>query len=163
MNGVYYDRDGSILSLFKLCHYSSREHWFEWNRIVRNGLSLIIMLSLQSMLVSDEKDKKESIVDIVKNYVEQHFAENITLTEICEKNFYSVSYVSRKFKEATDCSFEQYLRQIRINKAGEMLLDTSISVSDIAEKCGYASVRTFSKAFMLVTGKTPLEFRKIYK
>ena len=110
-----------------------------------------------------EKRKKENILDIVENYVEMHYSENITLTEICNKHFYNVSYVSRKFKKVVGCTFEQYLRQVRIERAGEMLRATDMSVSDIAENCGYTSVRSFRKAFVFVTGKTPIEFKKTYK
>lgn len=163
MNHVYFDGDRSLLSLFKLCHYSSREQWYEWNQIVKNALSLIVLLSLQSMIASTENKKKENILDIVKNYVELHYAEDITLREICEKHFYNVSYISRKFKKTVGCTFEQYLRQIRIERAGEMLRATDMSVSDIADRCGYTSVRSFRKAFVFVTGKTPIEFKKIYK
>ena len=163
MNHVYFDGDRSLLSLFKLCHYSSREQWYEWNQIVKNALSLIVLLSLQSMIASTENKKKENILDIVKNYVEMHYAEDITLREICEKHFYNVSYISRKFKKTVGCTFEQYLRQIRIERAGEMLRATDMSVSDIADRCGYTSVRSFRKAFVFVTGKTPIEFKKIYK
>ena len=129
-------------------------------RIVKNSLSLIVMLSLQSMLdLNDEK--KENIIDTVKDYINVHYAENITLTEICEKYFYNVSYVSRKFKEVNNCSFEQYLRSVRIERACEMLVSTSKSVFEIAESCGYSSTRSFRKAFSFITGKTPTKFRKM--
>jgi two-component system response regulator YesN len=144
-----------------MCHDSSRQNWHEWHKMVEYGLSLIIILSLQSF---DKwiRPKKENIIDIVKKYISEHYGENVTLSEICEKYFYSVSYVSHKFKSSEGISFEQYLRQFRIKCAGEMLLSTALSVSEIAEACGYTSVRSFRKAFISITGDTPLAFRKKY-
>jgi len=159
INQIYFDRDGSILPLFKMCHTCSKEHWYEWEKMVKNGISLILLLSLQSMFYQESREK-ESIIDIVKNYVEAHCSENVTLAKICEIYFYNASYVSRRFKEVANCSFEQYLRQVRIKKAGELLLTTNLPVHIIGEKCGYSSVGAFRKAFSAVTGKNPLAFRK---
>ena len=161
INQVYFDKDGSLLPLFKMCHASSREHWQEWGQIVQSCLSLILIFSLRSMF-SDEKSGRENIIEIVKNYVDSYYAENITLKAICERHFYNVSYVCRKFKKTLHCSFEQYLRQVRIKHAGELLLNTSLSVTEVAERCGYTSARAFRKSFALITGKTPLEFKKKY-
>ena len=161
VNQVYFDKDGNILPLFMICHDSSRKNMHDWWRTVRHALSLIIILSLYSY---DEyiRPKKEGIIDIIKDCVEKHYSEAITLSEICSKHFYSVAYVSHKFKVEMNCSFEQYLRQVRINHAGEFLLNSSLSVSEIAEKCGYSSVRSFRKAFNAVCGVSPLEFKKKY-
>ena len=159
---MYFDKDGSLLPLFKMCHTCSREHWDEWEQMVRNGLSLIVLCSMRSMVVG-ENSTKENIIDVVKNYADAYYAEDITLKEICDKHFYNVSYVCRKFKNTFHCSFEQYLRQIRIKHAKEMLLNTQLSVAEVGERSGYASSRTFRKAFAFVTGETPLNFRKKFE
>ena len=162
MSRVYFDKDGSILPLFKMCYTCSREKWGERAQMIKNGLSLIIMLSLQAV-ISGEGSGEEDIIETVKNYVDTHYAENITLKEICEKHFYNDSYVCRKFKQVFDCSFDQYLRQVRIKQAGELLLSTQLSIAEIAERCGYATAWTFRRAFVHVTQKTPSEFKKQYK
>ena len=161
VNQVYFDRDGSVRPLFQICYDSSRKHMQEWQNTVRHALSLIIIISLNSF---DEqiRPQKENIMEIIRKYVEKHYTEDITLTEICAKHFYSLPYVSHKFKETFKCSFEQYVRQLRIHRACELLLSTQMSVSEIAEKCGYTSVRSFRKAFNCIVEKSPLEFRKSY-
>jgi AraC family transcriptional regulator len=55
------------------------------------------------------------------------------------------------------------VRQLRIKRAGELLLSTTLSVGEIAERCGYASPRTFRKAFASVTGVSPIQFKKQYQ
>jgi AraC-like DNA-binding protein len=161
VNHVYFDQDGSVRALFQVCYESSRINMHEWRKMVYHGLSLIMVISLQSF---DKyiRVKKESIVDTVKKYVNQNYAHNITLSEICAKYFYSVPYVSHKFKKDCGCSFEQYLRQVRIQHACELLLKTGRSVDEIGESCGYTSVRSFRKAFREVTENTPIEFKNKY-
>ena len=162
VNRIYFDKDETVLSLARLCQNSSRGHYQEWPRTVRHALSLILVLSLQSLDRSCMQ-KKEGIIDKVKKYVDGHFAEDVTLTAICAKHFYSVPYVSHRFKEVCGCSFEQYVRQVRIQHAGKLLLSTSLSVGEIAERCGYTSPRSFRSAFSVVTGHSPLQFKKKYR
>ena len=162
INRVYFDKDEGVLSLAHLCQTSSRRHHREWHRTVHHALSLILLLSLQS-LEDNDLSKKEGIIDTVKKYVDAHFTEDVTLTAICAKNFYSLPYVSHRFKEVCGCSFEQYLRELRIKRAGELLLTTVLSVGEIAERCGYTSSRSFRNAFVDVTGIPPTAFKKKYQ
>ncbi|MBQ9132304.1 MAG: helix-turn-helix transcriptional regulator [Clostridia bacterium] len=161
VNRVYFDKDGNVRSLFQVCYDASRKNMHEWHKMVYHALSLIILISLQSF---DKylRSKKDTIIDVVKKHVDAHFAENVTLTEICAKYFYSLPYVSHKFKEVLNCSFEQYVRQLRIRHACELLLKSHLSVDEIAEGCGYTSVRSFRKAFHCVVGCSPLEFKAKY-
>ena len=161
VNRVYFDKDGSVRSLFQICHDSYRINMHEWPQMVHHALSLIILMSLQSF---DQyiRTKKDTIIDMVKRHVDNHFTENITLTDICAQHFYSVPYVSHKFKETLHCSFEQYVRQLRIKHACQLLLKTQRSVTEISESCGYTSVRSFRKAFHCVVGCSPVEFKAKY-
>ena len=161
VNQVYFDKDGSVFSLFDMCYEFSRKNMHEWQRSVRHALALIIINALSSF---DKyiRPKKDNIIEIVKEYVDKHYAEDITLTDICSRYFYSVPYVSHKFKEKNKCSFEQYVRQVRVHRACELLLSTALSVGEISETCGYSSVQTFRKAFNHVVGCSPLDFKKRY-
>ena len=162
VNRIYFDQDNDVLPLAHLCKNSSRKHMPEWHQAVHHALSLILLLSLQSLDRSAHPEE-ENIIDTVKGYVRSHLAEDMTLTDICAKNFYSLPYVSHRFKELCGCTFEQYVRQQRVKHAGELLLSTHMSVSEIAERCGYTSPRSFGKAFGIVTGISPTAFRKKYQ
>ena len=162
INRVHFDRDGSLYTLFRICLDNSRRHRSEWERTVCHALSLILVLTLQS-LQTDALPPKETIIDTVKKHVAAHFAESVTLTDICQRHFYSLPYVSHRFKEVCGCSFEQYVRQVRIQHAGKLLLTTALSVGEVAERCGYTSARTFGRSFAAVTGLSPLQFKKKYR
>jgi AraC-like DNA-binding protein len=162
VNRLYFDCDDSVQALVHLCHNASRRHYPAWECAVRHALSLILLQSLYS-LDQGTSPRKTSIIDTVKAYVEEHYAEKLTLTEICAKHFYSVPYVSSRFKYLCGCSFEQFLRQVRVRHAGELLLSTTLSVGEIAEACGYTSSRAFRNAFSHVAGMAPLQFKRQYQ
>ena len=161
INRLYFDCDDSVQALVHLCHNASRRHYPAWECAVRHALSLILLQSLYS-LDQGTGPRKTSIIDAVKAYVEEHYAEKLTLTEICAKHFYSVPYVSSRFKDLCGCSFEQFLRQVRVRHAGELLLSTTLSVGEIAEACGYTSSRAFRNAFSRVAGMAPQQFKRQY-
>lgn len=161
VNRLYFDCDDSVQALVHLCHNASRRHYPAWECAVRHALSLILLQSLYS-LDQGTSPRKTSIIDAVKAYVEEHYAEKLTLTEICAKHFYSVPYVSSRFKDLCGCSFEQFLRQVRVRHAGELLLSTTLSVGEIAEACGYTSSRAFRNAFSHVAGMAPQQFKRQY-
>lgn len=72
-------------------------------------------------------------------------------------------YFRRLFKLNYGVSPKQYLQQLRIEKAKELLQNDNLSITKIAEECGYSSVYHFSKIFKEKVGHNPAEYRKIYR
>jgi AraC-like DNA-binding protein len=162
INRICFDQDESVLALIHICHTTSRKHYPIWKSAVQNALSLILLQTLYSC-DRYSHPHKQTIIDTVKQYVEAHYAEDVALGAICAAHFYSLPYVSHRFKELCGCSFEQYLRSVRIKRAGELLLSTTLPVGEIAERCGYTSPRAFRRAFIDVTGVPPTTFKKNYR
>jgi YesN/AraC family two-component response regulator len=69
-------------------------------------------------------------------------------------------YLSRFFKEATGFTFVEYLNSVRIKEAKRLLERSSMKVKLISRKVGFGSVTHFGRVFKLVTGHTPLYYRK---
>lgn len=104
-----------------------------------------------------------SISEIVLNvqkFVNDHYERPITLQEIASKNFISRQTLSGAFKEIVGCTFKDYLTQFRISEAKRLLVTTSISIADIAEKVGYQNVNNFIQIFKHKEAITPLQYRK---
>ena len=72
----------------------------------------------------------------------------------------SYSYFAKSFKEATGKTFTEYLNFTRINEAEQMLINTDLSVSEIATRCGYNNISYFISLYKRHKGKTPLSERK---
>jgi AraC-like DNA-binding protein len=96
----------------------------------------------------------------VLKYMEAHLFEPLTLTVVSEKNGFSERTLSRMFQLTLQTSFLQYFKLLRMVKAIEMMLQTDLSISEIAYKLGYNSVSAFSAIFFQLTDVRPSEFSK---
>jgi len=103
--------------------------------------------------------KEKSAVDIVQNYLEQHYNETISRKDIESLVHLNEDYLNRIFKKETGYSLMEYIQYYRITMAKRMLAETDISISEIAARTGYNSPAYFSKIFRRFTGLTPLEYR----
>lgn len=99
-------------------------------------------------------------VQKIVNYVEDHYGERISLAQISEFIYLSQSYVSTLFKKETGKKFSNYLQEVRIKKSSEMLLDTRLSIQEIAVRSGFFDTAHFSHVFKEYYGLSPLEYRK---
>ncbi len=93
-------------------------------------------------------------------YLNENYRENITLDSLSAKFFLSKVALCARFKKFMRCSIMQYLFQIRLSKAKELLSSTNKSVEKIAEECGFSSANYFSLVFKKEIGLSPLHYKK---
>jgi len=93
-------------------------------------------------------------------HINEHFSEDISEKELAQSFGLSYAYFSRAFKAATGKSFRDYLSGVRINQAQQLMVNTDLSVADVAAKCGYGSVSHFISAYKRAHGTSPLQARK---
>lgn len=87
---------------------------------------------------------------------------DLSLHQVAEHVNVSPSHLSKIFSQQTGTTFIEYLTQIRIQKAMELLLTTNLKIYEVAERSGYNDSHYFSNLFKKVTGMTTREFRKAY-
>lgn len=105
---------------------------------------------------------RDSIIDILLNYVDHNYAENITLDNISPIFGYNSSYLGKLFYQKTGKRFTVYLDDVRITQAKAMLTQTDLPVYRIAVKAGYRNVDYFHVKFKDKTGMSPNTYRKEY-
>lgn len=98
-------------------------------------------------------------IQIALKYIEDHFAQDISLDIISNKASLSPYYFSRLFKKTTGTNFKAYLNHIRINKAADMIRSSQKRIIDIAYETGFCSIRTFNRTFLAITGHAPSAIR----
>ena len=109
--------------------------------------------------VAENEAAGSFVVKAALTYMEQHYREHITLSQVADHVFVSQWHLSKLINRHTDKNFFDLVNQIRINKALLLLKDPSLKVHDVAEIVGYADVAHFSKNFKRLTGKSPVEYR----
>ena len=108
------------------------------------------------------QNHSEIAVHMVQHYIEEHLKDHTISIESAAKTVhFSVSYLRQIFKEVTGESFNEYLIRKRMEKAGKLLQNTSMKISDISESCGYDNQRYFASSFKKFYGCTPTDFKLI--
>ena len=95
-----------------------------------------------------------------KEYIHTHFKEPITLESLAQHLNLNKSYFCTIFKKVTKDSFCNYINNVRIEESKKLLLNTNLSMLDIALSVGFNSASYFNTIFKKLEGKTPLEYRK---
>ncbi len=113
-----------------------------------------------SNLAMTAKHKK---VSEVASYIMAHSAQARSLDDLAKRFYISKCYLSRIFKEVTGFTVSEYININRIQKAKKMLLDTDLSITEMAASLGYESITYFEKVFFNFTETSPLKYRKQYR
>lgn len=93
-------------------------------------------------------------------YMKEHLEENLSTSAVAEHIGCSRSYFCIIFKRLSGLSFGDYLQQIRIERAKELLRTTSASVTEIAFSSGYNDIYYFNRVFRKAVNCSPVEYRK---
>lgn len=107
--------------------------------------------------------KKNQIEDIVMkavSYMNENYRKDISLETVSREVNINPYYFSKKFKEETGVNFIDYLTDIRIGKAKELLEDDKLSIKEVCSMSGYSDPNYFSRIFKKVENITPSEFRE---
>lgn len=109
-----------------------------------------------------ERSMSESRNEVaaVKNYIYQHYGEDLNLEMLAEKVYLSSGYLSFIFKKETGMNLNRFIKVFRMEKAGEFLRDTNMKVAQISEKVGFANVSYFCRSFREYYGCSPESYRK---
>ncbi|MCD7837023.1 MAG: 2-isopropylmalate synthase [Lachnospiraceae bacterium] len=102
--------------------------------------------------------REERIVDIV-SYIQKQYAE-VTLDRLSEEFHLSKPYLSKYIKDKTGMTFQEAVKEERMNKACALLKETSQSVENVAASVGYENVEHFNRLFKKLYGLTPVQYRR---
>lgn len=120
-----------------------------------------ITVFYQKLCLLQEEDSNSTFdLNELKKYVDEHFCEEIYLETLAAQFKTSPKYISRLLRQALGVPFKQYITDMRIEKAKELLNNTDMRIEDIAFACGFTNRNTFVRAFKQAQGVAPSEFRK---
>ncbi|HEX2927639.1 MAG TPA: response regulator [Ruminiclostridium sp.] len=105
-------------------------------------------------------NRNENLLARVKEYVDSNYSENITLTSIAKDFGISSGYLSVLFNDHIGQNFIDYLTNLRIQNAKNLLKSTDLKIYEIADKVGYRDAYYFSTAFKKIVGINPTDYRE---
>ena len=92
-------------------------------------------------------------------FIDQNYTQKLTLETIANSVYLNKTYISQMFTKRLGITFGNYLENVRINKAQELLNTTDMSIWEIADAVGYSSSSYFSKVFTKRVGMSPMQYR----
>ena len=107
--------------------------------------------------------QEEDRIHAVKQYIDEHYKENPTLSQLAAMAYMSPSAFSRFFKLRTGSTLSEYIIDVKIAYAVRMLVDTTGTISEICYECGFNNQSNFNRIFKSKKGQTPREFRTTFK
>ncbi len=102
----------------------------------------------------------DSVVDKARKYIEENYDRDISLDDVSRSVDISPFYFSKLFKDSTGSTFIEYLTNLRINKARELIEEGELTMKEIGMQVGYADANYFSRTFKKNVGVTPTDYRE---
>ncbi|HHW93481.1 MAG TPA: response regulator [Clostridiaceae bacterium] len=158
----YPDLDIIIISGYGEFGYAQKALELGVRQYLTKPTDLIKLTRVLDDLASEHMESplpEDLMIRNVISFMEHNLDRDIRLSHLADIGFVTPNYLCRRFKELTNSSPMEYLTRLRLEKAKNLLQDPSYSVEVIAQKAGYNSRRSFSRAFNREYGLSPQDFR----
>ncbi len=111
-------------------------------------------------VISKREERSNDIIRDAMEYIRNNYSREISLDDVSRQVNISPYYFSKIFKEESGLNFIEYLTNIRIDKAKELLSETDMSIKEVCATCGYTDPNYFSRSFKKNVGVTPTEYKE---
>ena len=109
---------------------------------------------------SSNKDAQWLVAKII-DYIHLSYSEKITIKDMANLFFYNEKHLGKMFKKYTGTTFNQYINNVRLKKATELLANSEKNITEIALNCGFTDSAYFNRLFKSRMNITPSEYRKL--
>ena len=128
---------------------------------VRSGYVLAFFGELlRSMELYGPDSGELSALKNIVDYCSRNYTKEISLDMLSKELHISKYYISHIFGSRLNMRFNDYVNSLRVSKACLLLTDSDMSITDISDKVGFSTIRTFNRAFLRQTGKSPSDYRR---
>lgn len=131
-------------------------------KIYEKLTALLTLLMAESWQPGEQKRsiRRRQNLQEIKEYLDNHYAEKITLDDLAERFYINKFYLTRIFKEQFGVPVNGYLLQLRITHAKQLLRFTDWTIERVGQECGMDDPNYFARAFKKIEGTTPGEYRR---
>ena len=148
-----------------ICHLyvegvEKKEYFEEIQTTLFISTMMYIMREYGKTAIMPDFRSKNDVTDYAMiRYIKEHFS-TVTLSEVADRFHYSSGYVSRLIPRLTGMTFKEIQQKLRMEKAGNLLAHTDLSVAEVSEQVGYINTETFIRAFKKTFGQVPSTYRR---
>ena len=132
----------------------------EYKNIAISGyLNVVMSRILPKLRLKTVNTENNSVFFNIIDFCTHNFKDDITLDIVAEELHMSKYYISRLINNRLKQNFNEYINNLRISEACNLLRVTDAKIADISEDVGFGTIRSFNRAFKLVMGMSPAEYR----
>ena len=126
------------------------------------GLYLICGTALEQCFLQPRPvpDVDAHLSSKIIDYVQKNYTHTLTLEQMARDLGYNYTYLSAYFNHSLHTGFQDFINQYRISHAAALLQGSSLPITQVAEQCGFGTIRSFNRVFLKEKGMTPSAFRK---
>lgn len=158
--GAYDPRINALFdAIVEICRQPEETVPYRREKLQGYLLALFAEILSKMKLIGLPQDDSGALRSIIF-YCTRHYAGDLSLSVLSDKLGLNRYYISHLFSKKLGMRFNDYINSLRISKACRMLLNSDDSVTDICFHVGFGTLRTFNRAFIRHTGRTPSEYRK---
>ena len=157
-DGAVFTPSGSTAAVF-------REKLLDKEDVTLYNVKGLIYLAISDYLEQNQLKDSPPVTGVVSKvivYMNEHYADHISLESVAQALGYSANYLSHCIKNLYGLNFCSALAHIRIERARYLLSETSKSTTEVCYECGFGSERSFMRHFKEIIGFSPAEYRKKY-
>ena len=131
------------------------------NTIDEIQLELIDMIKFMQTKLENTQESISPVIIKLLDHIDQNYQKDLNLKEISDRLNINSIYLGQLFQKEIGILFSDYINNFRINKAKDLLANTSLKASEIGELIGYSNKNYFYRRFKSIVGITPSEWRKL--
>jgi len=123
-------------------------------------LSFLALLCRLKRDIQPKLSETDQIIHNISEYISTHYAQDLSLHILSKIFAMSESHLSRKFKYITGIGINEFITHVRMTNAEKLLRDKTLSITEVAQQCGYNDSNYFSTVFKKFKGISPLKFKQ---
>lgn len=158
------EREEELLTLTEKLSSALKNRGYGLSRALAFGyiIEIFCLLNRKDIRHSGESERLPENILALQQYLDAHYTEINSVSEVAEHFFYSREYVSRLFKKYYDTTILDYIHKLRISKSRALIAE-GMPIIDVCYAVGFSSLSTFIRAFRAATNMTPSEYRRMVR
>lgn len=154
-----FDLAKEAVNKFGFIGYIKMDNIISWRQIINNFKSLADWIFVQR--INHQDKMSNDIIEFVQKYINENLEGDLSLTVLSELVDLNPAYLCRLYKEITGSNLSQYINEMRIERAKELLINSNLKIYEVAKAVGYYTVSNFNRFFKKEVNITPGEYRQL--
>ena len=155
---ILHDEDKSVGKLIRLMENEYVQQNVGYMELLRCYLTQVLVLAVRASEHAEQSRVRHRATAAVVEYLQQNYAQPLSLDTISSRFGYTPQYLSSLFHKDTGTTIQDFLQRLRVEEACR-LMDSKVSLTELAQAVGYTDTKHFSKVFRKHKGISPREYR----